>query len=873
MPTGANPFRAAVYVESKESSETVETVLRQIRPDDVHVYAGMVEGWLTRDAFDVLSARGLAIDVLDPGVGTAGSTESGAEPPHGSMAMPQGGGLSQPQLEPAGLQPDREEQLVMDRYRLQVADFRAASRYVAIGPGDSGFVIGDTASEQRDPPIHAIEAEARPPDDTGSGAESGGVLRGRRGFQPSGAPPPPEEVYDVTLKGPISGTWRDALRALGLEILCHRPPATYQMFISADRLEQVRALPFIQDVRKYGFDQSISPDLVRYVAAHVSPTVGPGPSLRGRRTAADAIESGTFDAVCHRASDRDAVAKLLAGTAGVQVLDAGDLTVRFTSSLDRGSLQALLSAVAALPAVRTLTPYHPPKLLADHARRLVGIEIVNDGRPSPLDGSGELVAVFDSGLDAGHADLADRVFSIEAVPEATEDDRIGHGTHVAGIIAGTGVASGGAIRGAAPAARLVVVAIVDDGGSLQLPADLGTLMARATAKGAKVINLSWGTPIGGSYDAGSRSLDAFVHANPEVVVVVAAGNEGAAPQGRHRFNTLGTPASAKNVITVGATATDRTEFAALTWGMKRGERFPVPPASDEAMAGDPTMMAAISSRGPTDFESVKPDLVAPGTYILAPRASNLVAGLAWGDDSTRPQYVYIGGTSMAAPLVAGAAALVRQHLRDAGETAAPSAALVKGILVTATRRLPSRRPSGSAEDVGYPDFDQGFGILDLPQVIPNGSSGSKPTLAFVDVANDSPEALESRAQLGGPTKALRAYGVEVGPDPRALVVTLAWTDPPAVFVQNALRLDVTTPAGRVTIGNPELRYHRESMFDDPTPGGIPPDRRDNVQQVRFDAPDLGTYRIRVVALNTACPPQGYALVACGDLASGLEVVS
>jgi serine protease AprX len=221
--------------------------------------------------------------------------------------------------------------------------------------------------------------------------------------------------------------------------------------------------------------------------------------------------------------------------------------------------------------------------------------------------------------------------------------------------------------------------------------------------------------------------------------------------------------------------------------------------------------------------------------------------------------------------VAGAAAVVRQYLREEADTASPSAALVKAILVSAARRLPSRREHDSPEDVGYPDFDQGFGLLDLATILPTATASPRRKLVFTDVANDAPEALESRAELGGPRRALRAYRVTV-PDgaTEPLTVTLAWTDPPGVFVQNLLRLDVTPPDGRFLIGNPELRYHRDALFDDPTPGGIPPDTHNNVQRVRVDTPAADEYRIRVLARNTSLPPQGYALAVCGELTSGLE---
>src|SRR5213076_1190036 len=154
-----------------------------------------------------------------------------------------------------------------------------------------------------------------------------------------------------------------------------------------------------------------------------------------------------------------------------------------------------------------------------------------------------------------------------------------------------------------------------------------------------------------------------------------------------------TPATAKNVLTVGASATDRCEDQfKKTWAEWRPSSFSSPKVIDRLVSGDPDLPAANSSRGPTDFDSVKPDLLAPGTFILSARIATAARPLNdifyWGEYAQFDnRYAFLGGSSMAAPVVAGAAAVVRQYLREAKGVANPSAALLKALLIASARRI------------------------------------------------------------------------------------------------------------------------------------------------------------------------------------------
>jgi len=304
------------------------------------------------------------------------------------------------------------------------------------------------------------------------------------------------------------------------------------------------------------------------------------------------------------------------------------------------------------------------------------------------------------------------------------------------------------------------------------------------------------------------------------------------------------------------------------WGTFRPQAFPQPPASREEVAGRSDVVAALSSRGPTDFWTVKPDLVAPGTCILAARAgTDLLENIFWPPASEEfgRRYAYLGGTSMAAPCASGAAAVLRQYLRVARRVKNPSAALVKALLLATVTRLESHRPPEVRAQVGHPDFDQGFGRLDLSAVLPHAGAPRRRRLSFVDVPNDAEEALQSRARLGGPRKSSRTYQVRVAKAATvALRVLLAWTDPPGKGVQNSLQVTVTDPQGRRTLGNPEHLYMRDALANETF------DKRNNVQQVIIREPAPGPFTLRVFARSTVAPPQGYALCVCGELSSSLR---
>ncbi|MEV4245841.1 S8 family serine peptidase [Streptosporangium canum] len=238
------------------------------------------------------------------------------------------------------------------------------------------------------------------------------------------------------------------------------------------------------------------------------------------------------------------------------------------------------------------------------------------------DGAGVKIAVLDTGIDAKHPDLVDKIAESRSfIPGQEVQDGHGHGTHVASTIAGSGAAASGKFKGVAPGARLIVGKVLDDSGS-GLDSQAVEGMEWAAASGAKVISMSLGSGPTDGTDPMSQAVNTL-SASTGVLFVIAAGNSGASGP-----ETVSAPGAADAALTVAAV--DK---------------------SDE--------WATFSSQGPRVGGGLKPDIAAPGVAITAARAAGTTMGTPLDD-----HYTAAAGTSMATPHVAGAAALLAQQHPD-----------------------------------------------------------------------------------------------------------------------------------------------------------------------------------------------------------------
>jgi serine protease AprX len=264
------------------------------------------------------------------------------------------------------------------------------------------------------------------------------------------------------------------------------------------------------------------------------------------------------------------------------------------------------------------------------------------------------------------------------------------------------------------------------------------------------------------------------------------------------------------------------------------------------VSGDSECMAAFSSRGPCDDRRIKPDIVAPGTDIVSTRSDIAPDDHFWGLVDDNPAYAYMGGTSMACPLVAGCAALVRQYFVDERDSS-PSAALLKATLVNGARWLSG--PDSVADREARPNFHQGFGAVNLTTTVPNPAEPDL-RLEFVDCW-ETPN-----LQLGE-TGERRRFQVDVDAG-MPLRLCMAYTDLPGRSLQNDLSVMVQDPTGAKIAGNTGLPEITKSDVDN------------NVEVIRVDDPAPGRWLIQVFARNLLRPPQDYALVVTGALSSALR---
>lgn len=668
-------------------------------------------------------------------------------------------------------------------------------------------------------------------------------------------------IYLLQFEGPVLDEWKEAVEQAGARLYGYIPDYAFIMRADPGTLEKVGDLPFVRWVGAY------RPEYRRAQAL----------------SAASAELEETLSLTVQTLPDADlgeisAMVERWGGS--VQGTAADEISGYLQVELEAG----LVEALAGLEEVLWVEPDLPMTLQNDVAAG--DILQANNVRTSlGLYGRGQIVAVADTGLDTGTTgsgmsqDFRGRIVSGRSMCEpglrTTWDDHDGHGTHVAGSVLGSGANSGsqptthqygGSFAGVAPEAQLVFQAI-DDPTYFWLeciPSDLvNGLFRPAYNLGARIHTNSWGGPTGGTsyspqyggYTALSRAADTAAWTYKNLVILFAAGNSGRDQDGNGEVDrdSLTAPGTAKNVITVGASENYRPEKT-TTWGSIPGLLFPANPIYSDRLSNNRNGMAAFSSRGPTDDGRIKPDLVAPGTYIVSARSHTATAGSGWGVYDA--DYVYNGGTSMATPLVAGSAALVREWLTRIRGLADPSSALIKAVLIHGAFDMsPGQYSSPQEIPAQIPNHVSGWGRVDLK----NSLVPSSPNQIWL---KDSPGGLRT----GG--KASYTFELSAG---SPLRFTLVWTDYPAQLsagkdLVNNLNLEVVAPDGKRYSGNTGLYTSLSNCLQN---GRW--DSCNNVESVRIASTIKGTYTVIVHGANVPQGPQSYALVGSGAILSGNTV--
>jgi serine protease AprX len=445
-------------------------------------------------------------------------------------------------------------------------------------------------------------------------------------------------------------------------------------------------------------------------------------------------------------------------------------------------------------------------------------------------GEGEIVGIADTGLDRGSMteildDFKGQIAKGYALGGFAKNwgDPMGHGTHTSGTIVGDGLISGGKLRGGAYGAKLVMQSMWSPVlVGLNVPTDLNDLFSAALINDhVHVHSNSWGSANEGIYDNMSAQVDEISFSHPELLIVFAAGNSGQDlnKDGHIDEGSVSSPATAKNSLSVGASKNYVLigGYQKMMKDLRGGvDKWGAEPLASSKLSETPNGMAAFSSIGPTKDGRIKPDIVAPGTNMISDRSQDPKAELLWG--AYNNFYVYAGGTSMATPLTAAGASLVRQSLISKGFNS-PSAALVKAVLMhTATDLFPGQFGTGQFQEfkTTRPNVNEGAGRIDV------GSAVSVAANSIID---------EIQGLRTGESKSY----VVTARTGQVIQATLVYTDAPAsaaalVALVNHLNLEVS--------GNSGDHYFPNHM--------TAPDNINNSQMISFTAPHDGDYTVSVL---------------------------
>ncbi len=665
----------------------------------------------------------------------------------------------------------------------------------------------------------------------------------------------------VKFDGPIARQDRQDLSRLGIEILDYVPFHAYLVRMDPSLERQVLALERVVWTGPY------------------LPAFKVGINLARDMDGAGIVDQADINGLSvslHAGVDAVQGRTVLAAHESLEILfvEDGGVEQRLVVDFDRASLSSVVSNLAMVDEVAAIQLRWNVRTMNSQAGWLhqSGVSPQRPIFDQGIFGCGEVVGVLDSGLHMPHCSFNDPAenpafdncgagtncsaitpnFDHRKVPAYYKwsglaggaGDGDGHGTHVVGSITGNNLSNpvdcstfstpGGNsnLDGTAPGAKLIMQ---EAGASLQyLNSQGGTIRHAAGVafqNGARVHNNSWGSSctnqfgqcIAGctmGYIASTRDADRVVWENPQLALLVAAGNDGTAcPAG----NNVGAPANAKNVFSIGS--------------------------NNRGTGGN--NMSGFSSRGPTNDRRLKPDMSAQGGGIVS-AARNACGTLT------------LSGTSMASPTAGGLAALVREYLgrgfyptgleNPSDSISDPSGALVKALMLNGAQEITGTGTGGSA-----PSVSQGWGRINLDNVL--FFFGDQRNLWLLDQTT------------GLQTGQVDSVELDVaGGQP--LVVNLVWHDAPATLnanpaIVNLLRLEVEAPNGQVWtqklpagggLTNP-------IPFVDTTTSNF--DDRNTVHEVRIDNPQAGTWQVRVRGIQVATAQnQPYALVATGSLVAG-----
>ncbi len=727
-----------------------------------------------------------------------------------------------------------------------------------------------------------------------------------------------EKYYIVQFISSVKNEWKETINSMGGKVISYVPNHAYIVKMPLSLVNEVENLSFVRWVGEYKPAYRVNPRLI----------IG-----KYRQKGTDDVSLMILlykdeDISNVMSSIKGMGAKILDS-------GKGKYHDYVKVNIDEGNLYNFITTISQYEEVELIDEYEQPIILNDWSRWIVQSFrsydlIYNDGAYDPVAdtvskwyaqsdnsvnsennnlsgsavpiyahgiyGQGQIVGISDTGLDYDNAFFRDpteavnfnaagttytgstnhrKIVGYQTLADDYDLDSSGHGTHTSGSIAGDKPASLGYNDptsgiydpgdGIAPLAKLAFQDVGDSNDYLTgIPSDLNDLFAWAYDAGARIHSDSWGSS-STYYTTYALNIDEFTSANPDMVILFANGNAGPGD------NTVGSPATAKNVIAVGAT---QSGFGADSyyniwenpgtnddyWGYNWN--------SDGLQDNTPGNVAWFSSHGPTDEGLLKPTICAPGGHWIWSADSD-------GDPTSNNSGMEkMGGTSMATPTAAGAMALIREYYVDGYHpdygVINPSGALLKATMILSTRDMTEdgktdvsggyTADDGDADDdVHVPTNGQGWGRIMLNDALYFGDiSDAVDSASVLDTTRFRYLWVVDGDQISS-TGASNTYTITPGAGGPVKVV-LSWYDPASSTAGASLINDLDLIVGvssDIYHGN-QFDVNGYSSTDSTGFDGI---NTDEVVWIPYVSDSAGPISITVQGADINSGPQSYALVA------------
>ncbi len=654
------------------------------------------------------------------------------------------------------------------------------------------------------------------------------------------------QLWMVQFVGPIKEEWLLGLKKAGVELVSYMPNNAYVIWADGTQITRL--------------EQQLATDKALQWTGAYHPAYRLAPALQPNKSGVITSTTGQFEVtvqIYDHAGTQSTLTRLKALGGPVfrqpfKVLNFYNISLQLPANQ--------IANVASWADVFNIEPYSTPQKRDEAQGQIIAGNVTNsDGNIVPtganylnwLASKGfptdpalyPIVDVIDDGIDNGALNSAQPDFYRlgnnlnptrlaylhNCTPDSLPDSYGGHGNINAGIMGGFNNTAGFPYAdsngyhyglGISPYGRIAGTKIFQNSGAFDLTNcsnNFGALVGGSYNSGAAITSNSWGYKgTAGAYDSSAQAFDALtrdaasgVGGNQQMLHVFAAGNSG------NGAYTVESPATAKNVLTVGATENVRDEGIGC---------------NGYTSSNNADDLATYSSRGPTADERIKPDIVAPGTHIQGPASqAGGYTGVGvctkyYPDGQTF--YTWSTGTSHSTPAIAGATSLIYNYYNrvlNPGQN--PSPAMTKALLLNNPRYLNGQDTGGS-----LPSPKQGWGGANLAALF-----DGTPRYVYDQgrIFTASGDTFRQVGTIADNTKGFR--------------VTLAWTDAPgstssgSAYV-NDLNLQVTV-GGQTYKGNVFSGQYSSV--------GGSPDARNNVESVFIPAGVNGTFAVKVTAANLA----------------------